>query len=144
MRTSYAVVKTVENAYLVRDRDRRRNRELARVLWVVLPLAAVLLGYIWLHARVLATAYRIQSLEAELERLDERERHLLLEAAYLEGPTRLEAVATGELGLEPPSLERVVFFEEIFGAEATGGDGGAQGAPAIPDRTAGRPAGGGR
>jgi 4-amino-4-deoxy-L-arabinose transferase-like glycosyltransferase len=48
---AYAVRRPVVNSYLVRQRDRRRLRELVAVVAAVLPLAAALLGYTWLHSR---------------------------------------------------------------------------------------------
>ena len=46
----------VVNTYLVRERDRRRLRELALVLLVVLCLGGGLLAYTWIHLEVTRTA----------------------------------------------------------------------------------------
>ncbi len=56
MRNAYAVRRPVANAYLVRERDRRRLRELAVVLLVVLSLGGGLLAYTWIHLEVLRPA----------------------------------------------------------------------------------------
>lgn len=112
MKTSYAINRPVENTYLVRERDRRRLRELGKVLLVLIPLGALLLVYIGAHLAVLDKAYRIQELERELEELSRRERQLRLEEAYLASPPRLEERARDELGMVPPRREQMIFLEE--------------------------------
>jgi cell division protein FtsL len=103
----------VVNTYLVRERDRRRQRELALVLLVVLCLGGGLLGYTWIHLEVLRTGYEIDALEKRLGELTKHERQLRLEASYLAGPSQIERRAVEELGMQPPALEQVVFWEEI-------------------------------
>ena len=49
MRNAYTVHRPVINAYLVRERDRRRLRDLALVLLAVFPLALGLMVYTWLQ-----------------------------------------------------------------------------------------------
>ncbi len=66
LRNAYAFTRPVANSYLVRERDRRRVRELALVLLVVLCLGGGLLAYTWIHLEVTRTGYRIDKLEREL------------------------------------------------------------------------------
>lgn len=106
----YVLRRPVENDYLVRGRDRRRARELLRVLFLVAPLGLALLAYTWVHLERLDTAFRVRELEQELHRLDWRERQLRLETAYLSSPQRVEGLAEKELGLAPPRAEQVVFW----------------------------------
>jgi cell division protein FtsL len=113
LRNAYAFTRPVANSYLVRERDRRRVRELALVLLVVLCLGGGLLAYTWIHLEVTRTGYRIDKLERELEEQTRKERELRLEAAYLASPTRIEQRAVAELGMQPPSLEQVIFWEEL-------------------------------
>ncbi len=113
MKASYAIQRPVDNEYLVRDRDRRRVRDLLRIVLWVLPVALALLLYISVHLAVLDEAYAIQSLEGRLHELARQERQLRLEAAYLESPPRVERRAREELGMVPPELEQVVFWDEI-------------------------------
>jgi cell division protein FtsL len=103
----------VANTYLVRERDRRRARELALVLLVAVSLGGGLLAYIWIHLQVLTAGYRIDELERELVELTRKERQLRLEAAYLASPSQIERRAVEELGMQPPALEQVVFWEEL-------------------------------
>ena len=109
----YALKRPVANTYLVRERDRRRWRELALVLAVVISLGGGLLSYTWIHLEATRTGYRIDKLERQLAEQSRLERELRLEATYLASPSRIEARAVGELHMQPPALEQVVFWEEL-------------------------------
>jgi cell division protein FtsL len=113
LRNAYAFTRPVANTYLVRERDRRRVRELATVLLAVVCLGGGLLAYTWIHLEVLRTGYRIDTLEKELTRLTREERQLRLEATYLASPPRIERRAVAELGMQAPALEQVIFWEEL-------------------------------
>jgi cell division protein FtsL len=113
LRNAYAFRRPVANTYLVRERDRRRVRELLVVLGVVVCLGGSLLAYTWIHLEVTRAGYRIDRLERELTELERTERQLRLEAAYLASPTQVERRAVGELHMQPPALEQVVFWEEL-------------------------------
>lgn len=113
MRSAYAFNRPVENTTLVRDRDRRRLRELLLAPLLLAPLLAALLAPVWLRNEVLASGYRTHALEVELERLQERQRRLELEVAYLSSPARVEEVARRELGMIEPGLEKIVFAREL-------------------------------
>lgn len=108
----YAVRRPVENDFLVRERDRRRVRELVRVLLLVVPLGAALLAYTWIHLERLDTAYEIHELERELHDLQRTERQLRLDAAYLSSPRRVERLAVEELEMAPPQPGQVIFWTE--------------------------------
>jgi hypothetical protein len=111
VKTAYSFHRPITNAYLVRERDRRRVHELGLVLAVLVPLGLAVLVYTWVHLEVLETGYEIRRLEARLEEVADRERTLRLEEARLEDPARLERVA-GELGLAVPRIDQVVFLTE--------------------------------
>jgi cell division protein FtsL len=113
LRNAYAFTRPVANAYLVRERDRRRLRELGLVSAAVALLSGGLLAYTWIHLEVRRAGYRIEALEREIARRTREERELRLEAAYLAGPSQIERRATAELGMQPPSLGQVVFWEEL-------------------------------
>lgn len=113
MKSIYAVHRPVHNAYLVRQRDRRRVRELLVGLAGVLPLAVAFFAYTWVHLEVLRTGYRINELDRRLHVLQEEERRLRLESSYLASPERIEARAAEELGMGPPAVEQLVFAGEI-------------------------------
>lgn len=113
MRGQYVVRRAVPNAYLIRQRDRRRRRELGVVVLAVLPLAVALLSYVWIDVQLLDIGYDIHRLDRALAEEEQRERRLLMEASFLSGPERVEERARLELGLQPASLEQLVFAEEI-------------------------------
>ncbi len=113
MRNAYAFTRPVVNSYLVRERDRRRVRELALVLLVVVCLGGGLLVYTWIHLEVTRTGYHIDQLEKELTKLTREERQRRLEAAYLASPSQIQRRAAKELGMQAPALDQVVFWEEL-------------------------------
>ena len=112
MRRSYAVARPVLNAFLIRERDRRRRRELLWVVAVLLPVGVCALFYVWLQVEVLRTGYRIHDLEQQFEQRQELARRLGLEAAFLESPRLIERRATRELGMSAPAAEQLVFVED--------------------------------
>jgi cell division protein FtsL len=109
LKTPYLLPRPPRNRYLVRQRDRRRMRELVRVGVAIVVVGVALLGYTWLHLELLGSGYRIEGLETELRELERRERHLRLEEAYLSSPQRVEARAGKELGMKPPELDQLLF-----------------------------------
>jgi cell division protein FtsL len=113
LRNAYSFTRPVANTYLVRERDRRRWRELLGVLLVVVCLGGGLLAYTWIHLEVLRTGYSIDKLEREHVQLTRQERELRLEATHLASPSRIERRAVEELGMQPPALEQVIFWEEL-------------------------------
>lgn len=112
MKTRYFTGRRAQNRYLVRDRDRRLLRELARVAVAVLVMGVALLGYTSLHLASIEAGYRIDDLEKSLKELRRHERHLSLERAYLSSPARIANRAEGELGMRPPKPTEVVFVED--------------------------------
>jgi len=113
MRNAYAVRRPVVNPYLVRERDRRRHRELATVLLISLTVGACLIAYVWLHVELLRVGYRVHLLEESLEAGQREQKLLELEASYQSSPKLIEERAAGELGLQKPELSQVVFEREI-------------------------------
>ena len=113
MRRPYAIHRRVENDYLVRERDRRKIRELLGVAAVVLVLGGGLLAYTWVHVEIVRTGYRVDKRQKELHDLQEQERRRRLEATRLKSPERIEARAARELGMQPPTLNQTVFYQEL-------------------------------
>lgn len=110
MKTGYSVSKEIANPFLVRQRDTGRVLGLWRVVAIVLPFAAAVFLYTWVHEQGLEAGYRIEQLERRLEELLQEERLLELEATRLTRPERLSALALEELGMAPPTLEQMVFL----------------------------------
>ena len=110
MKTGYSVSKEVANPFLVRQRDPGRLRGLWRLVAIVLPFAAAVFAYTWVHEQGLEAGYRIEALEKRLEDLLQEERLLKLEATRLTRPERLSALALEQLGMAPPTLEQMIFL----------------------------------
>ncbi len=113
MRRPYAIHRPVENAYLVRERDRRLIRELLGVAALVLMLGGGLLAYTWVHIEIVRAGYRIDQREKELHGLLEEERQRRLEAARLTHPALIEERARREQGMREPTLEQTMFHQEL-------------------------------
>lgn len=111
MKTTYILRKEVDNAYLVRERDRRRRRELLAILAVAAPVGLCLLVYIWTHLQVLQAGYRIDQLGRQLHDMSQQERHLGLQVSRLASPSRIEALAAKDLGMVPLQPEQVIALE---------------------------------
>jgi cell division protein FtsL len=118
LKTPYLVPRPPRNRYLVRERDRRRMRELGRVAFAIVVVGLALLGYTWLHLQLLGSGYRVEGLEQQLQELERHERHLRLEQAYLASPQRLEARASKELGMRAPELPQLLFAGSAVPAAA--------------------------
>jgi len=113
LRGEYVVKRQVDNSYLVRQRDRRRRRELAAVLLALVPVAGGMLGYVWLNLRLVHIGYEVDRLERALQFEERRERELWVEAAYLSSPERIHTEAGRKLGMVEADLDRMVFVEEM-------------------------------
>ena len=136
-RGAYSVHRPVVNEYLVRERDRRRLRDLAKVLLALAPVALALAAFTWVHLRVLDAGYRIDRLERELHALEREESRLRLEAAHLANPRRIERIAAGELGMRSPDVDRIAFPSELL----TPGEGGGAAGRGVPDQAVPAPPG---
>ena len=119
MARAYAVHRRVPNTYLVRERDRRRLRELGWVLLVVLPVGLFGLLYVGLRLEVLRVGYRIHDLETRLERRLETERRLDLEVSRLSRPPVIEERARAELGMRVPERWQLLATAEPRAGEGT-------------------------
>jgi len=101
----------VKNFLLVRERDRRRYRELRLLAFAVVPAALALLAYTWVQTEIVRTGYQVRALERRLEEMARTERQLRLEASRLESLERVEEAAADELGMTFPTLEQMVFVD---------------------------------
>jgi len=109
----YVVRKKVQNRAIVREVDHVRQRDLLRT---VLGGACVLLAVMfaaWQHHE----GWRLQHESATLQRhfvaLRESRRHLNVEKAHLESPSRIDAIATRQLHMKAPSRETSAVLERV-------------------------------
>ena len=109
---AYAVRRPVENVYLVRERDRRRTRELVALAFAAIPPAIVLFLAIWANLETVRLGYQLAKLARMRETLLER-RHLLeMDRAQAVALQRVERIARGTLGLVPPTLDQVILVKD--------------------------------
>ena len=113
MEPDYGLRKRVQNQPIQRELDVARQRELVRtVIGGACVLVAVMFAA-WQHL----DARRLGKVEFDLtkrqSRLLEERRHLALEKDFLEGPARVEAIATHQLGMKPPTRETSAVIERV-------------------------------
>jgi len=89
----YAQAKRVENLHLTRERDRRRGRELATLLFAFLPVACALLAYAALHIETVRLGYAREARVRRVVELDEETRRLKAELARASSPDRVAALS---------------------------------------------------
>ena len=103
--------KPVDNSRVVRQVDHRSRREIWLLMLLVALLAAGLGLYAWPAMEIRRAGQDSVELYREKERLLEEKRKLQLERAALENLTRVEAIASRELGLKPPAPEQSIVVE---------------------------------
>jgi cell division protein FtsL len=69
------------------------------------------LGYVWTRVQVVETGYRLRALEVQRDKLKEENRSLMVEAATLKSPQRLEQIAK-QSGLRRPAESQIVFLKK--------------------------------
>lgn len=123
MPSAYAYHRAVENSWLVRQRDRRRRREQLRVLLYLLPLAAALVGYTWLHVEVLDVSYEIGGLERQLVELERERGELALQVAQRSSLPVVERRASDELGMVDQVAGQTIFWQQLAADAVSVGSG---------------------
>lgn len=69
------------------------------------------LGYVWTRVQVVETGYRLRNLEVVREKLKEENRSLMVEAATLRSPQRLERIAA-QMGLRRPASNQIIYLNK--------------------------------
>lgn len=124
----YTQKKPIENTHIVREKDRRRNRELLAVLSLGVPIGLFLLLFTWQNLEVIRLGREATRLQEALKDADAEHKSL---AAELDRLTALDTVEkkAGELGFEPADPKTIVMVTRGAGAAASRG---AQPATAAP------------
>lgn len=112
----YTQKKPIENTHIVRERDRRRNRELLAVLSLGVPIGLFLLLFTWQNLEVIRLGREATRLQNELK--DTEAAHKALEAE-LDRLTSFETVEkqVAKLGFEPAQPATIV---TVTRAQSTG------------------------
>jgi cell division protein FtsL len=103
--------KPIDNSRVVREVDPRTRRD----IWWLILLVAVIAGaaglYAWPALEIRRTGQTAIDLDQEKERLLEEKRKLNLEKSALENLTRVETIATRDLGLLTPDPGQSIVVE---------------------------------
>ena len=103
--------KPIDNSRVVREVDPRTRRD----IWWLILLVAVIAGaaglYAWPALEIRRAGQAAIDLDREKERLLEEKRKLNLEKSALENLSRVETIATRDLGLEAPAPEQSIVVE---------------------------------
>lgn len=106
----YAQKKPIDNAHIVRERDRQRFRELFAVLGLGIPVGLFLLLFAWQNLQVIRLGHEATSLQNQRKQI-ENERKLL--QFQLDRLTSLHAVEekAAALGFERTDPRAIVMVE---------------------------------
>ncbi|HUP45243.1 MAG TPA: hypothetical protein VM779_06990 [Thermoanaerobaculia bacterium] len=108
----YTQKKPIENAHIVRERDRRRFRELLAILALGLPIGLFLLLFTWQNLEVIRLGREVTRLQNARKQLGEDNKRLQFELDRL---TALEAVEkqAPKLGLRPTPPPAIVTVKAL-------------------------------
>lgn len=106
----YTQKRPIENTHIIRERDRRRFRELLAVLSVAVPFALFLLLFTWQNLEVIRLGRESTNLQRQRERLENLNRDLRLEIERLTALDAVEqkAVTLGFTRTVPSQIVKVV------------------------------------
>src|ERR1700746_1357030 len=99
--------KSIENVHIVRERDRRRFRELLAILLLGIPIGAFLLLFTWQNLEVIRLGREATHRKDQRKQIEDADKSLQLEPDRL---TALDAVEKKprSLGFEPADPHAVV------------------------------------
>ena len=106
----YTQKKPIDNTHIVRERDRRRNRELLAVLSLGVPIGLFLLLFTWQNLEVIRLGREATRLQKTLKETDAQ--HKSLEAT-LDRLTSFDAVEkqAAPLGFKPAEPSAIVMVQ---------------------------------
>lgn len=103
----YTQKKAIENAHIVRERDRERFREMLAVLLLAAPLGLFLLLFTWQNLQVIQLGREATELRRQREELETKNRDLRYRIQKMTSLETVEAKAR-EIGLEATDSSSVV------------------------------------
>jgi cell division protein FtsL len=131
----YTQKKPIDNAHIVRERDRQRFRELLAVLALGIPIGLFLLLFTWQNLEVIRLGREATNLQKVRKEIDEENKRLQVEIDRLTALESVQKRAT-ELGLkktEPAEIVMVSGGQAILPVTRTRQDGQA-GLPVLQER----------
>ena len=103
----YTQKKPIENAHIVRERDRRRFHELSSVLFLAVPVGVFLLVFTCQNVDVIRLGREATSLQKQRKAIEDSNKSLQLELDRLTSLDSVEQKATA-LGFEPTDPRAIV------------------------------------
>lgn len=114
----YAIKKDVRNNPIIREADTRQHREFTRTAAIWALIVVMFLFAAWQHASVLQNGYQVERLLQQRAQEEAINRRLRLQVETLRAPQRIEAIATGELHMTPPTPSATMVVERLVPATA--------------------------
>jgi hypothetical protein len=106
----YTQKKAIENTHIVRERDRRRFRELLAVLSLGIPIGLFLLLFTWQNLEVIRLGREATRLQNKLKEIEATHKSLQLELDRMTSFETVEASAA-RLGFRPTEPSAIVLVE---------------------------------
>ena len=103
----YTQKKPIENTHIVRERDRKRFRELLAVLSLCIPIGAFLLLFTWQNLEVIRLGHDATRLQKQQKDLETANKSLQLELDRLTSLDAVEKQAV-TLGFQPTDPKAIV------------------------------------
>jgi hypothetical protein len=111
----YTQKKSIENTHIVRERDRKRFRELLAVLSLGVPIGLFLLLFTWQNLEVIRLGHDATRLQKQQKDLETANKSLQLELDRLTALDAVEKQATG-LGFQPADPKAIVTVQLAVGS----------------------------
>ena len=108
----YAQKKSIENAHIVRERDRQRFRELFAVLTLGIPIGLFLLLFTWQNLEVIRLGHEVSNLQNQRKQIENDNKALQLQLDHLTSLRSVEQKADA-LGFERTDPRTVVMVESV-------------------------------
>jgi cell division protein FtsB len=106
----YTQKKPIENTHIVRERDRRRFRELLAILSLGVPIGAFLLLFTWQNLEVIRLGHEATRLQKQLKDTQAEHKQLEVELDRLTSLDAVEKQAT-TLGFQSTDPKAIVMVK---------------------------------
>jgi hypothetical protein len=124
----YTQKKPIENAHIVRERDRRRFRELLAVLSLGAPIGFFLLLFTWQNLEVIRLGHEATRLQKSRKEIEDANKALQLELDRLTSLAAVQQKASA-LGFAPTDAHAIVMVSGVGQAPSPVPGGGQAAAP---------------
>ena len=117
----YTQKKPIDNTHIVRERDRRRNRELAAVLSLGVPIGLFLLLFTWQNLEVIRLGREATRLQTNLKDVEAEHKALQAELDHLTSFDAVEKKASA-LGFAATDSKAIVTVQGAVGKAQGAGE----------------------